>query len=233
MPAWSTTGEPLFAGKVCAAAGVASAKSASSSAARKCFSSTGRVEADRRRALRTGRRLERHLRLGAVEDFRADRRREGADQRIILLHRVVVIAARRVDAVLRALELVLKRQEVLVRLQVRIVLLKALQRDDRAAETGLRILVRLNLGRVAEVIGAELNAGRAGARLRHLNEDGLFLGGVALHGRDQVRDEVGAPLIIGLEVAPFGFDVLVSGGDAVQAAPREAERGKRYKQTQT
>src|SRR5438270_12756110 len=125
MPAWSTTGDPLLAGNGWASAGVASANSASNKAARACFTSA-RVEVDRRRILRRSRGRERNLGLGAVEHLGADRRREGADQRVILLDGGVVIAARRLDPVLGPFELVLKREEVLVRLQVGIGFLKPL-----------------------------------------------------------------------------------------------------------
>ena len=74
---------------------------------------SARVEVDARRLLRAGRRLERDLGLGAVEHLRADRVGEGADAGVIGLHRLVIVAARRIDAVLGALELVLQRQEVL------------------------------------------------------------------------------------------------------------------------
>ena len=138
MPAWSTTGEPLFGGNVCAVAGAASAKSASSRAARKCFTSA-RVEIHRRRLLRRCRGFERDLWLGAVEDLGADRGREGPDQRVILAHVLIVVAARDLDAVLGPFELVLKRQEVLVRLEVGISLLKPLQTADRLRQPALRV----------------------------------------------------------------------------------------------
>ena len=70
-----------------------------------------------------------------------------------------------------------------------------------------------------------------GARLGHFDQHGFLLLGIALHRRDEVGDEVGAALIIGLEVAPFGVDLLLGGGDAVDAAAGEAERGERRKQT--
>src|SRR6476659_2085777 len=129
MPAWSTTGEPLFCGNVCADAGAASANSASISAARTCLTSA-RVEVDVGRGLRPSRGLERHFRLGAIEDLGADRGREGANRRVIFLHRRIIVAAGRVDPVLRAFELVLERQEVGVGLEIRIGLLEPLQRDD-------------------------------------------------------------------------------------------------------
>src|SRR5205809_1213750 len=122
MPAWSTTGDPLFAGKVCAAAGDASARNASVSAARNCLTSA-RVEIDGRRLLGGRRGRERDLGLGAVEDLGADRVREGPDAGVVGLDRRIVVAARGVDTVLRAFQLVLKRQEVRVRLEVGIGLL--------------------------------------------------------------------------------------------------------------
>ena len=96
--------------------------------------STGRVEVHGRRSLRRGCRLERHLGLRSVEDLGADRGREGADQRIILTHRLVIIATRRVDAVLRTFELVLQREEIRVGLEVRIGLRRMPGAADRAAK---------------------------------------------------------------------------------------------------
>src|SRR6478672_11098529 len=120
MPAWSTTGDPLFAGNVWAAAGVASARSASHTMARSCFTSVGVAEIHARRFLRGARSLERHLRLGAVEDLCADGVGERPDARVVGLHRLIIVAARGIDAVLGTLELVLERQEVLVGFEVRI-----------------------------------------------------------------------------------------------------------------
>src|SRR3954471_22275186 len=111
--AWSTT-RPVSCGNVCAATGVANATSASHRTARRWFTSA-RVEIDGRRGLRSRRGLERHLGLGAVEDLGADRVGEGADAGVISLHRRIIVAPRGVDAVLGSLELILKREEVLVR----------------------------------------------------------------------------------------------------------------------
>src|SRR5437870_2264953 len=167
MPAWSTTGDPLFAGNVWAAAGAASATSASHTMARSCFTSVGVAEVHARRFLRSTRSLERHLGLGAVEDLRADRVGEGADARIIGLHGLIIVAARRVDAVLGALELVLERHEVGVGLEVGIGLLEALEAERQPI---LRIVEGTDLLRVAEVSGRELDLGGARPRLSHLDE---------------------------------------------------------------
>ena len=70
--------------------------SASHRTTKKARHLSSRVEVDLRRCLRAGGGLERHLRLGAVEDLGADRVGEGADARVIGLHRLVIVAARRV-----------------------------------------------------------------------------------------------------------------------------------------
>src|SRR5437868_2001495 len=75
------------------------------------------AEIDRRRSLRSRGSLERHLGFGAVEDLRADRVGEGADARVIGAHRLIIVATRGIDTVLRALELVLERKEVLIGLE--------------------------------------------------------------------------------------------------------------------
>src|SRR4051812_41164652 len=105
--AWSTT-LPVSAGNVCAIEGVANATSASHKTARSALTSAGGIEVDRRRLLRRGGRFERNLWLGAVEDLGADRVGEGADPRVIAAHRIIVVAARRVDAILGAFQLVLQ-----------------------------------------------------------------------------------------------------------------------------
>ena len=71
-------------------------------------------------------------------------------------------------------------------------------------------------------LGVQLHAAGIGARLRHLDQDGAFLLGVALHRLDEVGNQVGAALIVGLQVAPLGVDLLLGGGDAVEAATGEA-----------
>src|SRR4029079_11369738 len=156
--AWSTT-RPVSGGKVCANAGAAQSSSpnshtivipakarapllslAGSGTPAFAGATTGDVtsasagvgvEIDARRLLRGRGRLERHLGLGTVEHLGADRRRERADQRIIPLNRLIIVAARRVDAVLRPLQLVLQGEEVLVRFEVGIGFLQPLQGDDR------------------------------------------------------------------------------------------------------
>ena len=98
-----------------------------------------------------GRRLERHLGLGAVEDLGADRVGEGADAGVIALHRLIIVAAGDQDRIFGALDLALQRQEILVGLELRIGLLQPLQRDDRLGQPALGIVERADLGRIVEV----------------------------------------------------------------------------------
>src|SRR5690349_7633072 len=215
--AWSTT-RPVSGGKFWAVAGTAKKSSATNHAivippkagirlffaegsgtpafagvtAIVVTSASTRVEVDRGRVLRGGGRLERNLGLGAVEDLGADCGGEGADQRIILPHRLVVIAARHLDAVLGAFELVLQGEEVLIGLEVRIGLLKPLQRDNSLGQPALRFIESLDLCRIAEVAGVQLHPGSVGARFGDLDEHRLFLLRIAFDGCDQVRDQIRA-----------------------------------------
>ncbi len=71
-----------------------------------------------------------------------------------------------------------------------------------------------------------MNRCRLGARLDDGGQHVLLLLGVALHGRDQVRDEIGAALILVLHVGPFGLRLLLERRDRVVAAARQAETEK-------
>src|SRR4029079_6339100 len=75
------------------------------------------------------------------------------DLRIIFLHRGDVVLARDGDAVLGAFELRLERQEVLVRLQIRIVLGDGQQTAERTGEAVLRLLEFLERLGIVEDVG--------------------------------------------------------------------------------
>src|SRR5262245_14262097 len=117
--AWSTT-RPVSGGKVWAAAGSANSASQTAAMIRSILALV--AEVDLGRFLGARRRLERHLGLGAIEDLGADRVREGPDAGVIGLDRLIIIPAGDQDRILRALDLALQGQEVLVRLEVRITL---------------------------------------------------------------------------------------------------------------
>src|SRR6185295_19509467 len=91
----------------------------------------------------------------------------------------------------------------------------------------------LDLGRIVEIARGQLDPARIGAGLGDRDQDAALLLGIALHRLDEIGNEVGAALIIGLEVAPGRVNLLLRGRDAVEPAAGEAERGERCKQTKT
>jgi hypothetical protein len=212
---------------------VAATSTASHKPTRKRITTARGVEVDRGRFLRPGGRFERDLGLGAIEDLGADRVGEGADAGVIGLHRLVIIAARNQDRILGPLDLRLQRQEILVGLQVRISFLQPLKRDDRLGQPVLRIVEGADLFGIVEVGGAQGYAAGVGAGLCHLDQHLAFLLGIALHGRDEVGNEVGAALIFALNIGPFGVDVLLGRRDRVEAASGQAEGSKRCQESET
>ena len=71
---------------------------------------------------------------------RPQHRREGPQRRVVLAHRLDIVAAGDRDAVFGAFELRLQRQEILVGLEVRIVLDDGQQPRQRAGQAGLALL---------------------------------------------------------------------------------------------
>jgi hypothetical protein len=136
-----------------------------------------------------------------------------------------VAVARDRDPVLRALELRLEREEVLVRLQVRIILGDGDQAAERLRQLALRRLEFLERRRVVQRFRRHLDRGRAGARFGDADEDRLLLRRVALDRVHEVRDQVGAPLVLVDDLGPRGLHRLVLGLDGVVAAARQGEAG--------
>src|SRR6516162_2389589 len=147
----SSTTRPLSAGRTSATAGRAASK-------RKAQKNSARLA--RRRGPRprshalTARPSELHLRrpghvfgdrkrlhglVAPVERRGPDHAGERAQLRVVLPHRVDVIAPGDGDAVLRAFELRLQRQEVLVRFEIGIALRHREQPSERAGELRLRL----------------------------------------------------------------------------------------------
>src|SRR6185503_10343699 len=104
----------------------------------------------------------------------------------------VVVAPGVLDRVLEAGELALKLQEVLVRPQLWVALGDGEERTERARERGLGLRL---------VGGGRRLHGRA-ARPRHLFERRALVGRIALHGLDEVRDELVPALQLHVDVAP-------------------------------
>src|SRR6516162_6911691 len=233
----SSTTRPLSAGRTSANAGRTASK-------RKAQKTSARPARRRRppplsHAL-TARPSELHLRrpghvlgdrkrlhglVAPVERRGPDHAEERAQLRIVLPHRFDVVAPRDGDAVLRAFELRLQREEVLVRFQIGIALRHREQPPERAGELRLRLLEALERFRVVDDVGRNLHLhlGRARSRVGHLFQHLPFLGGVALHGLDQVGNEIGAALILVEHLRPLRLGALLVAWNVVDAAAREQQ----------
>src|SRR5438874_2426466 len=76
----------------------------------------------------------------------------------------------------------------------------------------------------ADEIEIAKNAARR-AELRQVLEGLPFVAGVALHRLDQIGNEIGAPLQLGLDTAPrFGHDVLAADQPVIDGDPPKGDR---------
>src|SRR6201988_3537203 len=101
----------------------------------------------------------RHRLVGTEEGRGPQEAGEGLELGVVDPHRLDVVAPGDGDAVLGALELRLQRQEVLVRLEVGIVLARRDQPAERAGELVLRVLELLELLRIGQLRGVDLDLG--------------------------------------------------------------------------
>src|SRR5262249_7533834 len=225
----ASTTRPVSAGKFCAPAGAASATSVSAAA------STLRMVAAMPMALSVcsrapseldlrvapdvlGDREFRHRLAARVERLRPEHARNGAQLGVVDAHRLDVVAPRHRDAVLGAFELRLQGEEVLVRLELGIALADREQAAERAGELRLCVLEFLERIRIVDEVGRRLKRGRAAARRGDLLEHLALLPGKALNGLDQVGNEIGAALVLVLDLRPFRLRGLLVGRDVVDAA---------------
>src|SRR5215831_10951440 len=133
-----------------------------------CASSAERGRASGSHAALTARPSELHLRrpghvlgdrkrlhglVAPIERRGPDHAGECAQLRVVLPHRFDVVAPGDRDAVLRAFELRLQRQEVLVRFQIGIALRHREQPSERAGELRLRLLEALERFRIVDDVG--------------------------------------------------------------------------------
>ena len=143
---------------------------------------------------------------------------EGAQRRVVVAHGLIVVAARHGNAVFGAFQLRLQGQEVLVGLKLGVGFDRHQQPRQGAGKLALSLLILLEGGGVIEVGGVDVDAGGLGAGLDHLGQGGAFLNGCALNGGDQVRHQVGAALILALDIGPGGLGALLLGRNGVVAA---------------
>src|SRR5262245_32804687 len=236
----SSTTRPLSAGNSSAAAEKASSSPTSASEVARASPPSppkGRMLAREEPATRIS-RSELHLRrpdhvlghreglhglFAAVERRGPDHARERAQLRVVLPHRVDVVAPRHGDAVLRAFELRLQRQEVLVRFEIGIAFRDREQPPERAAELLLRLLETLERLRIVEDVGRKLHLRGAGAGIGDLFEHLPLLRRVALHGLDQIGNEIGAALVLVEHVRPLRLGGLLKARNVVDAAARQKQ----------
>src|SRR5258706_2244997 len=158
-----------------------------------------------------------------AEDHRGQVGRELAREGVVFLDRLDEAVARGGDAVLGSLELRLQVAEIRVALQLRVVLRDHEQARQRARELALRLLEFLQRLRIVERFGSELHGPDLRARLGDAEEDVLFLRGIALHRRHEVRDQVGAALVLVEHLRPRGLHLLVLGLEIVVSAAGKHE----------
>ncbi len=151
--------------------------------------------------------------------LRREDRREGADQRVVLLHGAVVVRARDGDAILRARELVLQAEEALVTLELRIRLGDGEEPPEGAGHRGVR---RRHLLGVLALHRAE----QATASARHLAEHGKLLLRETLHRLHEVGNQVRTTLELDLDLPLRRVGLLVERLDLVVPAAREGDREK-------
>src|SRR5262245_12634539 len=164
-----------------------------------------------------------HRLFAPVQRRGPDHARERAQLRVVLPHRVDVVAPRHRDAILRALELRLQCQEVLIRFEIGIALRDREQPPERAGELLLRLLEALECFRIVEDVGRKLHLRGAGAGIGDLFEHLALLRRVALHGLDQIGNEIGAALVLVEHVRPLRLGGLLEAREVVAAAARQQQ----------
>src|SRR5690606_646805 len=184
----------------------------------------GRAEVDLGRRGDRALVLDGEVRLHLVaEEHRRQVGREGAHRDVVALHRLDVAVPRHGDPVLGALELGLQVAEIGVGLELRVVLGDDEEPRERAAQVALGFLELPERLRILDELGRRLDGAHARARLGHLGQDLLLLVGEALHRVDEVRDEVGPPLVLVHYLGPGRLDLLVAPLQLVVAAAGQEE----------
>lgn len=89
----------------------------------------------------------------------------------------------------------------------------------------LGLLEALHRLRVVEHLRCDLDGGRTRTRLDHAAQGLLLEVRLALHGLDQVGDQVGATLVLVKDLGPGGFRLFVQALEVVVTATGQRERG--------
>ncbi|MNE12492.1 hypothetical protein D3C80_1052920 [compost metagenome] len=143
---------------------------------------------------------------------------EGANFSVVALNRGDEILAGHGNAVFRAFKLGLQGEEVLVRLQVRITLGHHHQAAERPGQLRLRVLELLHFLWIIQRAGIHLDRRRLGPRFDDCGQGFLFLLGITFDRFHQVGDQVGAALVLVLDLPPGRLHLFVVGGNVIDAA---------------
>src|SRR5262245_3808726 len=158
------------------------------------------------------------LLLGKSEETGHQVGRKLFDPRVVLLCRLVEAFSLNGNSVLRALELALQLQEVLVGFQIRVSLDDYQESLKSAPETGLSLLEFLKLRRFIQDFRRGLNGTDLGSGGGDGLQDFALVRRVTLDGGDQVRNQIRPPLINILDLRPLGVHPLFEGHDVVVGA---------------
>ena len=109
-------------------------------------------------------------------------------------------------------------EEVLVGAQLRVLLHHDQEPAECAGELGLVLLVPPERLLVLQDVRRQLHLRDLGPRLGHRDQHVLLLLGIALDGLDQVRDQIGPPLILVLYLGPAGIHFFLQRRNGVDAA---------------
>lgn len=144
---------------------------------------------------------------------------EAADVTVVGVDLFVETLALNGDAVFRPLELRLQHDEIFTGFQVGIALRHGHQARQGGGEFALRRRKALERYRV-EMISVNDDLRGFGTRLEDGGKRRLLVRGVALDGIHEIRDQVGTPLVLVLDLSPCALHVLIE-PDHLVVSPRE------------
>lgn len=114
----------------------------------------------------------------------------------------------------------MKLEEILIRLEVGVSLGDRQQTAERAGDSSLVLLELVKSLWVRQDVRRQLHLSGMRARFGHLGKDLLLLVRVVFDGFDEVRNEIGAALMLIQHLAPGSLNLLVLSGDFIYAATR-------------
>ena len=145
--------------------------------------------------------------------------RELANSSVVCLHGFVVALAFDGDAIFGTFELHVEFLEALVALEIRVVFGDGHEALEGSAEGALHFLEALEGCFVVHEAFVELDgSAHAAAHIHDFGEGALFEVGFALHGTDEIRDEVKTALVGVFDLCPLCFYAFFEGDDVVVCA---------------